>query len=128
MTKAFSRRLLHGLPVFVLIASAGVARAQVVDHFTDNGYGNPISTMQHPCAEHYRGVTYVAYQGPHEDPYVCAYDHASGKWTGPVKAGVNPMGRTPDTVDKDEIDNHGRPAMLVDGKGYVNASGAELDD
>ena len=67
MTKASSRRWLQGLPVFVLIACAGVARAQIVDHFTDNGYGNPISTMQHPCAEHYHGVTYVAYQGPHED-------------------------------------------------------------
>jgi len=98
----------------------GSSFAGTVDYFTDNGYGNPLSTLQHPCAEHYKGVTYIAYQGPHEDPYVCAYDHAARKWSGPVKAGNNPMGRTPDTVDPKRIDNHGRPAMIIDGKGHIH--------
>ena len=98
----------------------GISSAGMVDHFTDNGYGNPLAVMQHPCAEYYNGKTYIAYQGPHEDPYVCAYDHAAKKWSGPVKAGENLMGKTPDTVDPKGIDNHGRPAMIVDGKGYIH--------
>jgi hypothetical protein len=92
----------------------------MVNYFTDNGYGNPLSVLQHPCAEYHNGKTYIAYQGPHEDPYVCAYDHAAKKWSGPVKAGENLMGKTPDTVDPKMIDNHGRPAMIVDGKGYIH--------
>lgn len=97
------------------------AGAEVVDYFTDNGYGNPIATMQHPCAEFFDGVTYIAYQGPHEDPYVCAYDHASKKWSGPVKAGVSLMGHPQDAVTKDgQIDNHGRPALIVDAEGFIH--------
>ena len=108
---------------FVALAVAvfsGAAFAGMVDYFTDNGYGNPVSTIQHPRAEHYHGVTYITYQGPHEDPYVCAYDHAAGKWSGPVRAGINPMGKTPDPMDAEAVDNHGRPAMIVDGKGYIH--------
>jgi hypothetical protein len=65
-------------------------------------------------------VTYVAYSGPHEDPYIAAYNHAAGKWTGPVHAGVNPMGKSPDQVDPGELDNHGRPALIVDRQGYIH--------
>ncbi|MSU66436.1 MAG: hypothetical protein EXS38_10115 [Opitutus sp.] len=97
-----------------------IGAAANVDHFTDNGYGNPVSTLQHPAAEHFNGVTYVAYSGPHEDPYVAAYDHAAGKWIGPVQAGVNPMGKSPDQVDPGELDNHGRPALIVDRQGYLH--------
>jgi len=102
------------------ILLCGVSFAAMVEYFTDNGYGNPVLSIQHPCAEHYNGKTYIAYQGPHEDPYVCAYDHAAQKWSGPVKAGVSPMGRTRDTMNPDAVDNHGRPAMIVDGKGYIH--------
>ncbi|MBN1341504.1 MAG: BNR-4 repeat-containing protein [Phycisphaerae bacterium] len=119
-SEAFPIRVLQGWVALPLVAFSGVCLAGTVDYFTDNGYGNPISTMQHPCAEHYQGMTYIAYQGPHEDPYVCAYDHAAKKWRGPVKAGVNPMGKTPDPTDPDAVDNHGRPAMIVDGKGYIH--------
>ena len=94
--------------------------AEKVDHFTDNGYGNTVSNLQHPAAEYFNGVTYVAWQGPHEDPYVAAYTHATGTWTGPVQAGVNPMGLTPDQVDPGALDNHGRPALIVDGQGYIH--------
>jgi len=118
--KASSIRLLHGLVALPPVVFSGVSFAGMVDYFTDNGYGNPISTIQHPCAEHYHGVTYIAYQGPHEDPYVCAYDHSAKKWRGPIKAGVSRMGKTPDTMDPDRVDNHGRPAMIVDGKGYIH--------
>ncbi len=98
----------------------GISSAGMVDYFTDNGFANPLAVMQHPCAEYYNGKTYIAYQGPHEDPYACAYDHAAKQWSGPVKAGENPMGKTPDPVDPKVPDNHGRPAMIVDGKGYVH--------
>ncbi len=118
MMKGTTNRV-TSLPCMLLLLS-GISSAGMVEYFTDNGFANPVATMQHPCAEYYEGVTYIAYQGPHEDPYVCAYDHAAQKWSGPVKAGVNPMGKTPDPVDPSEPDNHGRPAMIVDGKGYIH--------
>ena len=31
----------------------GVCAAANVDYFADNGYGNPVSTMHHPAAEHF---------------------------------------------------------------------------
>jgi hypothetical protein len=104
----------------VLLGCRSFLNAANVEHFSDNGYGNPVSTLQHPAAEHYQGVTYVAYSGPHEDPYVAAYDHTTGKWIGPFHAGVNPMGKSPDQVDPGELDNHGRPALIVDRQGYIH--------
>jgi len=106
--------------VFCSLMLCGMSFAAMVDYFTDNGFANPLASIQHPCAEYYNGVTYIAYQGPHEDPYVCAYDHAAKKWSGPVKAGENPMGKTPDPVDPNGPDNHGRPAMIVDGNGHIH--------
>jgi hypothetical protein len=111
------------LPVAVLLAlflTGAVLPAEPVDHFADNGFAKPLSTMQHPCAEYFKGVTYIAYQGPHEDPYVCAYNHATRTWTGPVKAGTSTLGKTPDPTVPDEVDNHGRPALLVDADGYIH--------
>jgi hypothetical protein len=87
-----------------------------VDYFTDSGFSNTVGTMQHPAGEYYEGVTYVAYQGPLEDPYVAAYDHESGTWAGPFKAGESIMGKDPDH----KIDNHGKPALIVDSKGYIH--------
>ncbi len=113
-------RVLNTLAVLPLLALTDAHAAGTVDYFADNGFGNPLSTLQHPCAEHYNGVTYIAYQGPHEDPYVCAYHHGSGKWTGPVQAGANPMGKIPDPTDADAVDNHGRPALIVDTKGHIH--------
>jgi hypothetical protein len=91
-----------------------------VDYFAANGFGKPVSTLQHPAGEYYDGVTYLAYQGPHEDPYVCAYNHETGAWEGPVQAGVSALGRTPAPNDPNDIDNHGRPALIVDGDGYIH--------
>ncbi len=104
----------------MLLLLCADASAGMVDYFTDNGFANPVSTLQHPCAERHKDVTYIAYQGPHEDPYVCAYDHVAKRWSGPVKAGENPMGKTPDPVEPNGPDNHGRPAMIVDGKGHIH--------
>lgn len=96
------------------------AVAANVDYFADNGYGNPVASLQHPSAEFYQGVTYVAYQGPHEDPYVAAYVHATRQWLGPVQAGFSPMGKSPDQIDPGELDNHGKPALVVDREGYIH--------
>ncbi len=87
-----------------------------VDYFTDNGYGNPVALIQHPSGEYYRGVTYVTYQGPMEDPYVASYHHETGKWTGPYKAGTSVLGKKAKT----KIDNHGKPAMIIDDAGYIH--------
>ncbi len=106
------------LPLFVLVSHA--ADVPNVDYFTDNGFGNPSTTLQHPTGEFFKGTTYLAYQGPHEDSYVAAYNHAKKKWSGPVLAGVNLMGKTPDPVANGELDNHGKPAMMVDSKGYIH--------
>lgn len=91
-----------------------------VAYFAENGFGKPLSTLQHPAGEYYEGVTYVAYQGPHEDPYVCAYDHTTKQWTGPIQAGISALGDDPAPTDPDKIDNHGRPALLVDKAGYIH--------
>jgi len=104
------------LSVFVV----GFVFAEPTDYFADNGFGKPVSTMQHPCAEYFNGVTYVAYQGPHEDPYICAYNHKTRQWSGPVKAGTSSLGNSPDPTEADEVDNHGRPALVVDGTGHIH--------
>jgi len=102
------------------LAVCGVCVAADVAYFADNGYGNPISNLQHPAGEHHQGVTYVAYQGPHEDPYIAAYVHATAQWIGPVQAGVSAMGKSPDQIDPGELDNHGKPALVVDRQGYIH--------
>ncbi|MEQ6120618.1 BNR-4 repeat-containing protein [Reichenbachiella sp. MALMAid0571] len=91
-----------------------------VSYFADNGFGKPLSTMQHPAGEYYKEVTYLSYQGPHEDPYVCSYNHKTKKWVGPIQAGTSALGHIITPTDPDEIDNHGRPALIVDELGYIH--------
>jgi len=91
-----------------------------LNYFAENGFGKPVQSIQQPMGEYFNGVTYVAYQGPHEDPYVCSYNHETKAWKGPFKAGISALGKTPISTDPDEIDNHGRPALLVDGDGYIH--------
>ncbi len=122
MHKHIHRTLKHlaiGLALlasFQLSAQAGSDTSDTVDYFTNNGFSNTVGTMQHPSGEYFEGVTYVAYQGPAEDPYVAAYDHESGKWAGPFKAGDSIMGKDP----KRKNDNHGKPALVVDAEGYIH--------
>lgn len=103
-----------------VVLVGAVAGGQTVDYFTDNGFANPLSTLQHPTAGYYKGTTYIAYQGPREDAYVCAYNHTTGTWSGPVLAGVSLMGKATNAIDNSEVDNHGKPAMIVDRKGYLH--------
>ena len=100
--------------------AAQIAEHDTVNYFAENGFGRPLHTLQHPSGEYYKGITYLAYQGPQEDPYVCAYNHLTKVWTGPFKAGTSTLGKRPNLKNPGKIDNHGRPALLVDGKGYIH--------
>jgi len=120
MIKFFHNRLLI---LFVMSASAVIANrslSESVDYFTDNGFANAISTLQHPTAEFFKGTTYIAYQGPNQDAYVCAYNHVTQNWTGPFLAGLSPMRAKSIPIDNSKVDNHGKPAMFVDTKGYIH--------
>jgi hypothetical protein len=94
------------------------SKSKKVDHFADNGYGNAVAVIQHPAGQHHKGITYVSYQGPLEDPYIAAYNHKTEEWTGPFKAGVSLMGKDP--TRKRKIDNHGKPSMIIDDAGYIH--------
>ena len=100
--------------------SAKALGGDTVNYFAENGFGKPLQTIQHPSGEYYKGVTYLAYQGPQEDPYVCSYNHNTKVWTGPIKAGISALGKKPNRKNPGKIDNHGRPALLVDGQGYIH--------
>ncbi|MFP4499683.1 MAG: BNR-4 repeat-containing protein [Candidatus Hydrogenedentota bacterium] len=108
------------LAALAVLSVSSASAANMVYFFADNGFGNPVSTLQHPCAEHHNGVTYIAYQGPLEDAYICAYNHQSGEWQGPVKAGDSLMGKQQPARIPGDIDNHGRPALMVDCEGYIH--------
>ncbi len=109
---------LAGVFCFTFLNSSHAAKksSSEVDYFANNGLSNAVRTMQHPAGEYYKGITYVAYQGPLEDPYVAAYDHEKDKWSGPFKAGESIMGKDPER----KIDNHGKPAMIIDDAGYIH--------
>lgn len=102
----------------IAAARAGVPAAATgtTDYFADNGLGNAVAVIQHPAGEYRDGVTYVSYQGPLEDPYVASYDHQTGTWKGPFKAGVSAMGKDPTR----KIDNHGKPTLIIDNAGYIH--------
>ena len=118
-----SRGLILGL---VLVLSGGHAHSSPpgedpgnrVDYFADNGLGNAVAVVQHPAGEHRNGITYVSYQGQLEDPYVAAYNHETGEWQGPFRAGVSEMGKDPDRPTA--IDNHGKPTLIIDEEGYIH--------
>jgi hypothetical protein len=89
-----------------------------VDYFADNGFGNAVALVQHPAGIFHKGVTYVCYQGPLEDPYVAAYNHETEEWKGPYQAGISEMGKDPNR--KKLIDNHGKPSMIIDDADYIH--------
>ncbi|PWH84626.1 hypothetical protein DIS18_08045 [Algibacter marinivivus] len=91
---------------------------ELVDYFADNGFGNAVAIVQHPAGIYHKGITYVAYQGALEDPYVASYNHTTKEWKGPFKAGISEMGKDPNR--KKKIDNHGKPAILIDDAGYIH--------
>lgn len=94
------------------------SKKQKVAYFADNGFGNAVALVQHPSGVYHKGVTYVAYQGSSEDPYVASYNHTTKEWKGPFKAGISEMGKDP--YRKKNIDNHGKPAILIDKDDYIH--------
>ena len=90
----------------------------LVDYFADNGFGNSVAIVQHPSGVYHKGITYVCYQGPLEDPYVASYNHETKEWKGPFKAGISTMGKDPNR--KKQIDNHGKPAIFIDDADYIH--------
>jgi len=92
--------------------------ASMAPYFANNGFGKPVRAIsEHGLND--GDITYVAYQGPHEDPYIVSYNHTSTAWVGPIQAGVSLMGRTPDNPWHD---SHGSPAMVMDKHGYIHLS------
>jgi hypothetical protein len=63
------------------------SRAQMVDYFADNGFGNAVAVVQHPAGTYHKGITYVCTQAPMEDPYLAYYNHETKQWKGTFKAG-----------------------------------------
>lgn len=111
---------------FILLNLAGCSSANnlakdvatpKVEYFADNGTGNPVAVVQHPAGEYHKGITYVSYQGPFEDPYVAAYNHETKEWLGPFRAGTSELGRL---KDRTKFDNHGKPTLLIDDAGYIH--------
>lgn len=100
------------------VASEEESKNGMVDYFSDYGFGNAVAIVQHPAGVYHKGITYVAYQGPLEDPYVASYNHETKEWKGPFKAGVSVMGKDPNR--KKRIDNHGKPALLIDDADYIH--------
>lgn len=101
------------------LSVAAMARGSAkVDHFAQNGFGEGVAVVQHPAGEYLNGKTYVSYQGPLEDPFVASYDHATGAWDGPYRAGLSQLGKGPEFADK--IDSHGKPTLLIDDAGYIH--------
>ena len=90
--------------------------SEMVDYFANNGLGNPVAVVQHPAGIYHKGITYVCYQGPFEDPYIVSYNHTSKEWKGPYKAGTSEMGKDPNR----KTDNHGKPSMMIDDAGYIH--------
>ena len=93
----------------------------------------------------WQDTTYIAYQGPHEDPYIAAYNHSTQTWQGPIHAGVSLLGHDTDprqmhdgrvtsktlaklgtggeaAYTKFAADNHGKPAIIIDDLGYIHMS------
>lgn len=88
------------------------------DFFAANGFGEGVAVVQHPAGEYHEGRTYVSYQGPEEDPYVAVYDHETGEWDGPYRAGISDLGKGPEFADRH--DSHGKPTLLIDDAGYIH--------
>ena len=93
-------------------------KPSTVDYFANNATGNSLALIQHPAGVHVNNTTYVSYQGPQSHPYVVAYDHTNGIWQGPYKAGNSDLAEV--FIDKNKINSHGKPTMLIDDLGYIH--------
>lgn len=94
------------------LTGASLAGAVVVDFFDSAAAPEALLSEMalHPAAMRVGDVTYIAYQGAGYDPFVAAYDESEGTWSGPVRAGINPL----------VLDTHGAPSMYLDAAGRLN--------
>ena len=102
--------------LYTISACTGIQTANV-DYFADNGTGNSLAIVQNPAGIYHKGITYVSYQGPFEDPYIASYNHKTGEWLGPFRAGTSELGRR---EGRTKFDNHGKPTLLIDDEGYIH--------
>lgn len=104
-------RIVIGLSV-ALGTFSQAALAAEVPFFAENGSSEAtLSEMAiHPTALRIGSITYIAYQGPAYDPYIAAYDEATGQWDGPYRAGTNPL----------ILDTHGAPSLFADASGRLH--------
>ena len=118
IVKIFLCLIIFGCSSNKKVPSAEGNSNQMVDYFADNGFGNAVAIVQHPSGVYHNGITYVAYQGTLEDPYIASYNHETKAWQGPFKVGVSEMGKDPNREKR--IDNHGKPAILIDNEGHIH--------
>ena len=115
-----------GLWILIWLSSVGLT----LDRSLTAGVDIPVSARQQAFAigdrsawyhymirrcQTFNNTTYCVYHGnPVEgnyDPYIKAYDHATGQWSEEVQVGTNPIG--PDN-------NHGNPALLITTNGFLH--------
>jgi hypothetical protein len=74
---------------------------------------NAVYEAQNPQAVYYEDTktTFIAYNGPKNDPYITAYDHESEMLAEHVLVGLSPL---------PNHDDHGPPTLTVDGDGYLH--------
>jgi len=105
--------IVGALTALVLVAGAPAAAiGSTTDHFASNAAQEAILSEMaiHPASIHRDGITYVAYQGPGYDPYLCAYDESTRQWSAPIRIGTNPL----------SLDAHGAPSMFFDADGRLH--------
>jgi F5/8 type C domain-containing protein/putative BNR repeat neuraminidase len=81
------------------------------DYFVNDGHYSSFYRENQRRGIYHNNKTYVCYEGTDGDPWIASYDHGIKSWTGPIKAGTNPL---PDT------DDHGNPALIMDANGYIH--------
>lgn len=79
--------------------------------FTYNASGGALCGINLQSAQYYNGVTYIAFAGQDDDPYILTYNNSTGVFSSPVKIGDTPLS---------QYDRHGQPAILVDSDGYIH--------
>lgn len=88
---------------------------ETTDYFAYNGRGKrPILDINRPVAIYNASTnkTYMVWQGGDEtcDPYICYYDHSTGRYSDIYKIAENPLTK----------DLHGAPTMVIDDNGYIH--------
>lgn len=114
------RRVIALLLTFALAATVFPperASAFMAEYFANDTSGQSVyeDMAVKPQAIHRDGVTYIAYQGWLNDPYIVGYDHDSEDWDGPYKVGDNPL-----NSGGNPLNTHGAPALHIDQAGYLH--------